>query len=61
MPTGLRARPLRGRRGCAAGGRLDSPIESTGPMKRKRLNILSHVERAELNRHLQDAIDWTQP
>jgi hypothetical protein len=35
----------------------DHPIETTGPMKRQRLNILSPAERAELNRQLKDAVD----
>jgi hypothetical protein len=28
----------------------DHPIETSGPMRRQRLNRLSHAERAELNR-----------
>jgi hypothetical protein len=32
------------------------PIETNGPMKRHRLNRLSHAERAEFNRQLKDAI-----
>jgi hypothetical protein len=35
----------------------DHPIETIGPMKRQRLNKLSHAERAELNRQLKDAVD----
>jgi hypothetical protein len=35
----------------------DHPIETTGPMKRQRLNKLSPAERAELNRLLEDAVD----
>jgi hypothetical protein len=35
----------------------DHPIETTGPMKRRRSNRLSPVERAELNRQLKDAVD----
>jgi hypothetical protein len=35
----------------------DHPIETTGPMKRHRLNRLSPAERAELNRQLKDAVD----
>jgi hypothetical protein len=35
----------------------DHPIETTGPMKRNRLNRLSPAERAELNRQLKDAVD----
>jgi hypothetical protein len=35
----------------------DHPIEITGPMKRPRLNRLSHAERAELNRQLKDPLD----
>jgi hypothetical protein len=35
----------------------DHPIETTGPMKRQRLNILSPAERVELNRQLKDAVD----
>jgi hypothetical protein len=36
---------------------LDHPIETTRPMKRQRLNILLHAERAELNRQLKDAME----
>jgi hypothetical protein len=35
----------------------DHLIETTRPMKRERLNKLSHAERVELNRQLKDAID----
>jgi hypothetical protein len=35
----------------------DHPIETTGPMRRQRLNRLSHEERAELNRHLKDTVE----
>jgi hypothetical protein len=35
----------------------DHPIETIGPMKRNRLNRLSHAKRAELNRQLKDAVD----
>jgi hypothetical protein len=35
----------------------DHPIETTGPMKRQRLNMLSLAERAELNRQLKDAME----
>jgi uncharacterized membrane protein len=35
----------------------DHPIETTGPMKRQRLNKLSHAERVELTRQLKDAVD----
>jgi hypothetical protein len=35
----------------------DHPIETTGPMRRQRLNILSPTERAEINRQLKDAVD----
>jgi hypothetical protein len=35
----------------------DHPIETTGPMKRQRLNKLSSTMRAELNRELKDAVD----
>jgi molybdenum cofactor biosynthesis enzyme MoaA len=35
----------------------DHPIDKTGPIKRQRLNRLSHAERAELNRQLKDAMD----
>jgi hypothetical protein len=35
----------------------DHPIETTGPMRRQRLNRLSHAERVELNRQLKDAVD----
>jgi hypothetical protein len=35
----------------------DHPIETTSPMKRHRLNILSLAERAELNRKLKDAME----
>jgi hypothetical protein len=37
--------------------RWDHPIETIGPMKRRRLNRLSHAGRAELNRQLKDAVD----
>jgi hypothetical protein len=33
----------------------DHPIESSRPMKRHRINILSPAERDELNRQLKDA------
>jgi hypothetical protein len=29
----------------------------TAPMKRQRLDKLSRAERAELNRHLEDAVE----
>jgi hypothetical protein len=35
----------------------DHPIETTSPMRRQRLNKLSHAERAELNRQLKDAVE----
>jgi hypothetical protein len=35
----------------------DHPIETTGPMKRRRLNILSPAKRAKLTRQLKDAMD----
>jgi hypothetical protein len=35
----------------------DYPIDTTSPMKRQRLKILSPAERAELNRQLTDAMD----
>jgi hypothetical protein len=35
----------------------DYPIETTGPMKRQRLNRLSPAERPKLNRQLKDAVD----
>jgi hypothetical protein len=35
----------------------DHPIETTGPMKRQRLNRLSRAERDELNRQLKDAME----
>jgi hypothetical protein len=35
----------------------DHPVGTIGPMKRQRLNRLSHVERAELTRQLKDAMD----
>jgi hypothetical protein len=35
----------------------DHPIETTGPMRRQRLNRLSLAERAELNRQLKDAVE----
>jgi hypothetical protein len=35
----------------------DHPIETIGPMRRQRLNILSPAERAELNRQLKDAVE----
>jgi hypothetical protein len=38
----------------------DHPIETTGPMKRKRLNMLSLVERADLNRQLNNAMEACQ-
>jgi hypothetical protein len=34
----------------------DHPIETTGPMRRQRLNRLSFAERDELNRQLKDAV-----
>jgi hypothetical protein len=34
----------------------DHPIDTTRPMKRQRLNLLSLAERAELNRPLKDAL-----
>jgi hypothetical protein len=34
----------------------DHPIETTGPMRRQRLNRLSPAERAELTRQLKDAV-----
>jgi hypothetical protein len=34
----------------------DHPIETTGPMRRQRLNRLSHAKRAELYRQLKDAV-----
>jgi hypothetical protein len=37
----------------------DHPIETNGPMKRHRLNMLSPTERVELNRHLKDAMEAT--
>jgi hypothetical protein len=35
----------------------DHPIETTGPMRRQRLNRLSPAERAELSRQLKDAVE----
>jgi hypothetical protein len=35
----------------------DHPIETTGPMRRQRLNKLSPAERAKLNRQLKDAME----
>jgi hypothetical protein len=35
----------------------DHPIETTSPMKRHRLDRLSHAERVELTRQLKDAMD----
>jgi hypothetical protein len=35
----------------------DHPIETTGPMRRQRLNRLSHAVRVELNRHLKHAVE----
>jgi hypothetical protein len=35
----------------------DHPIDTTGPMKRHRLNRLSPAERAEPNRQLKDAVE----
>jgi hypothetical protein len=35
----------------------DYPIETTGPIKRQRLNRLSHAKRNELNRQLKDAME----
>jgi hypothetical protein len=35
----------------------DHPIGTNGPMKRQRLNRLSHAERAELNWQLKDAME----
>jgi hypothetical protein len=35
----------------------DHPIDTSGPMKRQRLNILRHAERVELNRQLKDVVD----
>jgi hypothetical protein len=32
------------------------PIETIGPMKRQRLNVLSPTERAKLDRQLKDAV-----
>jgi hypothetical protein len=37
--------------------RWDHSIDTTGMMKRQRLNIVSPAERAELNRKLKDAVD----
>jgi hypothetical protein len=34
-----------------------NPIETKGPMKRQRLNILSSAERVEMTRKLKDAVD----
>jgi hypothetical protein len=36
---------------------LDHPIETTDPMRRQRLNILSPAERVELNQQLKDAVE----
>jgi hypothetical protein len=38
------------------GRQWDHPIETNGPMKRQRLNRLSHAEHVELNRQLKDAM-----
>jgi phosphoglycolate phosphatase-like HAD superfamily hydrolase len=35
----------------------DHPIDTNGPMRRQRLNRLSHAERAELNRQLKDGVE----
>jgi hypothetical protein len=35
----------------------DHPTETSGPMKRQRLNRLSPAERDELNRQLKDAME----
>jgi hypothetical protein len=35
----------------------DPLIDTIGPMKRQRLNRLSHAERAELNRQLKDRVE----
>jgi hypothetical protein len=36
----------------------DNPIEASGPMRRQRLKrLMSHAERAELNRQLKDAVE----
>jgi hypothetical protein len=35
----------------------DHPIDTSGPMRRQRLNRLSPSERAKLNRHLKDAVE----
>jgi hypothetical protein len=35
----------------------DHPIQSTGIMKRHRLNILALAERVELNRQLKDVVE----
>jgi hypothetical protein len=35
----------------------DHPIETIGPIKRQRLNTLSHAERLELHRQLKDAME----
>jgi hypothetical protein len=35
----------------------DHPIDTSGPMKRQRLNMLSHAERTKLKRQLKDAMD----
>jgi hypothetical protein len=35
----------------------DHPVETTGPMKSQRLIIISPGERAELNRHVRDAME----
>jgi hypothetical protein len=35
----------------------DHAIETSGPMRRQRLNKLSPAERAELNRQLKDALE----
>jgi hypothetical protein len=38
-------------------GQWDNPIATTCQMKRQRLKILSHAERAELNRQLKDVVE----
>jgi hypothetical protein len=35
----------------------DHPIEAIGPMKRQRLNRLSHAQRAKVNRQPKDAVE----
>jgi hypothetical protein len=35
----------------------DHPIDTTGPMRRQRLNRLSPAERVELNRQLKDTVE----